>query len=560
MHSHSDQAEIQRIGQALQQAEKNRNVDAQIRLYRKLRRITPNVPLVAAQLAHLLFQQGVDDEAHQHAIDALAQAPQVKVDSMLFPHFYVRERYKTNLTQAKEWYLKEPNLLRFKLYHQALTYAGSSHADMEAMLHGALERFTQADEQSQVLSLLGQAYYAQGRFHDTIACYQLGLQMTPKHRSQLLNMAVALEQVGRYSESLEYYKQLLAMEPDHAGVHNNIAITLLKLGQFEAGWEHYEWRWKAARADLYHQFNIPRWAGEPLQGKTLLVWGEQGIGDHIMFASTLNELQHRVGNPEQLHYEIYARLDTLFQRSFPNVNFIRSEEHGELEIGGKKLFKQSWPRSDLQIPAGSLMGIFRPSLESFPKQASFLKADPEQTQAVRSQYQSLFPGKRLIGVSWRGGRTVNTEMQTRLVGFEALQQLAACTGVQLIDLQYDSTPEELARAAELGVPMFHDDNVDARLDMDPQASQISALDAVISIDNTTIHLAGALGVPTYVLVPLNPNWRWGLEEGQSHWYPSVQVFRNRALGDWREPVARVITALESDGLIPNQAHSQGGLA
>lgn len=560
MPSHSDQAEIHRIGQALQQAEKTRNVDAQIRLYKKLLRITPEAALVEAQLAHLLFEQGAHDDAHRHVLQVLARPPEDKVDGMLFPHLYEHARYKSDLNQAKLWYNQHPNLWRFKLYHQAQTHAGDSPADLEAMLHGALEKFTTPNEQSQVLTLLAQAYYAQGRFHDTIACYQLGLQMTPKQRNQLLNIGVALEQVGRYSEALEYYKQLLAMEPDHPGVHNNIAITLLKLGQFEAGWEHYEWRWKTARAEQYHQFAIPRWTGEALHDKTLLVWGEQGIGDHIMFASVLNELQQCVGSVDHLHYEIYARLDSLFQRSFPHVNFIRSEGSGELEVDGKKMFKQTWPRSDFQIPAGSLMGIFRPSIESFPKPQSFLKADPEQTQAMRSQYQSRFPGKRLIGVSWRGGRTINTEMQTRFVDFDALRPLAKCADVQLIDLQYDSSPEELARAAALGVDLFHDDNVDARFDMDPQASQISALDAVVSIDNTTVHLAGALGVQTYVLLPLNPNWRWGLDEGESYWYSSVRTFRSRILGDWQEPIKRIIDALQHDGLVTDIVNSQGTLA
>lgn len=543
MSRHTEQQEAQRIGQALQQAEKTQNVDAQIRLYKKLLRLTPNVPIVHAQLAHLYFEQAQEGEATIHVLAALEQAPEQKVDEMIFPHLYEKSRFIGNVERAMQWYDRFPTLFRFKLVFQALSAANEPDR-LESLLHTALERFTQPGEQSQVLALLGQAYYTQARFHDTIACYQLGLQMTPGHPTQLLNLAVALEQVGRYPEALTYYKQLLAITPDHSAVHNNIAINLLRLGEFDAGWSHYEWRWKTSQAEHYQQFSIPRWTGEPLQEKTLLVWAEQGIGDHIMFASLLHELKELAG---ELHYEIYARLDTLFQRSFPGVKFIRGEQQGGQELGGKKVFQQSWPRSDYQIPIGSLPGVLRPTRESFPEQDAYLIADTEQTQLMRDDYRRLFPGKRLVGISWRGGKTFNTEKQSRFIPFSELSILTDHKDVQLIDLQYDSTPEELEAAAELGVHIYHDDRIDARGNLDDQASQISALDAVVSVDNTSVHLAGALGVPTYALLPMNPNWRWGFQEGQSYWYRSVQLFRNSSILGWHEPLQRVVATLKSDG-------------
>ena len=547
MPTHSDHAEIKRIGQALQQAEKTENVEAQIRLYKKLLRITPDLAVGHGQLAHLYFEQGMEQDAEPHVELALAQPHDPRVDKLVFPHMYESARFKADVPQARRWYEQARTLTRFKLLYQAMAdNRGGTDEEIEVLLHQALEHFKHPGEQSQLLTLMGVLYYRQARFHDSIACYQLGLQMTPGHDTQLLNLAVTFEQVGRYNDALACYKQLLEKNPEHAASNSNIALNLLRLGEFAAGWARYEWRWPAAHEEHYQQFSIPRWHGEPLDGKTLLVWAEQGIGDHIMFASMLRELTEVAG---ELHFEIYARLDTLFQRSFPGVRFIRREQQGEQEVSGKKLFQQSWPRSDFQIPMGSLPAIFRPARESFLGRSPYLIADPDEIRMLREDYRRQFPGKRLIGISWRGGKTVHNEMQSRNIAFKYLAQLAACSDVQLIDLQYDSTLEDLTQAAQAGAPMYHDERIDARVDMDKQASQICALDAVVSVDNTTVHLAGALGAPAYALLPLNPNWRWGITGERAYWYDSVQLIRNREIASWEAAIASVIERLKADCII-----------
>ncbi len=546
--------EIQRIAQALKQAEKNNNIEVQIRLYEKLLRVTPGLPAAHAQLAHLHFELAQEAKAEPHVDSALKQAHDPEVDKVIFPHLYKRAGYLSNATQAKEWYSKGKTLTRFKLLYLSLVDHGdSSDEEVESLLHDALNQFTLPQEQSQLLTLLGQLYSRLARFHDSIACYHLGLQMTPENTTQLLNMAVSLENVGRYAESLEYYKRLLEIDPDHPAANNNIALNLLRLGEFKAGWPRYEWRWAAALKEHYQQFSIPRWTGQPLQGKTLLVWAEQGIGDHVMFASMLNEL-HKTA--DELHYEIYARLDSLFRRSFPGISFIRREIQEEHRISGDKIFQQAWPKSDYHIPIGSLPEIFRPTPESFQHGTPYLIADPEATHSLREDYRKRFPGKRLVGISWRGGKTFNTEKQSRNISFEYFASLASYPGIQLIDLQYDSSPEDFANAENCGVAIYHDERVNPTADMDIQASQICALDAVVSIDNTTVHLAGALGMPTYALLPLNPNWRWGMNEGQSLWYKSVQLFRNRELLNWQETLDRVVNKMITDGIISHHSAEQ----
>lgn len=540
-----EQAELQSLAKALTQAEKNNNTEALIRLYRKLLKITPDMAVAHAQLAHLYIEQKDELAALPHIEQALALPPEIKVDQTLFNHLSKSQRFIDNLPQAQHWFDAAPNLWRFKLLYEALTKANDQQAS-ERLIHRMLENELAPSEQAQVLVLLAQLYYAQARFHDSIGCYQLALQLRPNEKSQLLNLAAALEQVGRYHEAFDYYQQVLALEPEHTGTHHNLALIMLRLGEFEAGWKHHEWRWARAQKDQYQEFSIPRWQGEPLDGKTLLVWAEQGIGDHIMFASMLNELRGLGGT---LHFEIYARLDTLFQRSFTGVNFIRREQLASEEHGNVQLFKQSWPQSDYQIPMASLATLFRPSIESFPAQKRYLHADEVQSTTYRNDYQQLFPGKRLIGVSWRGGSTVQTDKQSRLIPMADLQILASLPNVQLIDLQYGNTHEELTEARHCGVHIHHDERVDPKRDLDNQAAQISALDAVVSIDNTTVHLSGALGIPTYILVPVNPNWRWGLNEGPSYWYGNAKIIRNRELNDWKDALARTCDELRADKIV-----------
>lgn len=545
MHSKTGQTELQRIASALQRAEADNDKAAQIRLYRKLAKVAPKTAAAHAQLAHLLFEEGQPEKAAAHVLDALALPHDMVVDKLVFQHLCKLPAYTAELEQARRWFDQQPNLWRFKLLHEALVQA-KRDSEVEPLLLRVLELPLQPAEQSQVLTLLGQRYYQEARFHDAIGAYRLGLELTPDNSTQLFNLGTALEQVGRYPEAVSFYKKVLALTPQNPGIHNNLAMVMLRMGEFEQGWKQYEWRWEASLKEQNQIFSIPRWRGEPLEGKALLVWGEQGIGDHIMFSSMLPDLRRRGGT---LHYEIYARLDPLFERSFPPMTFLRRESQGEETQNGTQVFRQSWPKADYQIPMGSLASLFRNDRASFGEGAAYLKPDETLVAEFKAKYAKAFPGKRLIGISWRGGKAVHTERQSRRVSFEDLASLKQLPGVQFIDLQYDSTVEDREALKNAGLDIYRDESVDHTAMMDAPAAQLCALDAVVSVDNTTVHLAGALGVPTYALIQLNPNWRWGMNEGPSQWYGSVQIFRNRELGSWRAVLDRVIEKLTLDGVV-----------
>jgi len=540
MPTRTQQAELQRIASGLQRAETLNDADTQLDLYLQLARLTPNVALVHAQIAHLALDKGEEALARPHVFKALAQQPDIAVDALLFQHLCKLPTYTSELDQARAWFEAQPNLWRFKLFYEALQANDSTH-ELEPLLLRMLRTSLTANEQSQLMTLLGQRYYEEARFHDAVGCYRLGLELTPGNQTQLFNLGTALEQLGRYVEAVDFYKKVLLIDASNPGIHNNLGIVMLRLGEYEQGWKQYEWRWKSSQLEHEQIFNIPRWRGEALDGKSLLVWGEQGIGDHIMFSSMLNELRARGGT---LHYEIYARLDPLFERSFPGMTFLRRETVGEAEQNGQQMFKQKWPKADFQIPMGSLGTVFRNDAASFGDAAPYLEADNQLVEEFKAKYSMMFPGKRLIGLSWRGGKALHTERQSRRVSFADLGLLSQLKNVQFIDLQYDSTPEDRLALQQQGLAIYRDESFDPTSMMDAPAAQMCALEAIISVDNSTVHLAGALGVPVYALIQLNPNWRWGLKEGPSIWYSSVNVFRNPRITDWQEPLQRIIAALK----------------
>jgi len=545
MPNHSPRTEVQQIGVALLQAEQDQNISQQIALYQQLLEITPDLALGHAKLAILLLEKGDNDTASRHIEIALSHPQDDQIDKMLFEPMAANKHFIGDLACARKWYAQSPNYWRFTLLGEALMKA-KLYEEAESSYSSRLEKPLPPSQQGYVLSKLGTLYYNVGRFHESIACNRLALELYPNDFRLHFKLATSLESAGRYEEAFAHYVKVLEQEPENIGTQNNLALLMLRLGQFREGWEHYEWRWAQVLKEHDQHFNIPRWQGEPLEGKRLLVWAEQGIGDHILFGSMLPDLVKLGG---QIHYEIYERLDPLFERSFPTVKFFRRNSEGPTQDGDQELFRQSWPASDLHIPMGSLGQFLRRSRKSFPGTRSYLKADAGQVTSKRQEYQQRFPGKHLIGLSWRGGIDTSNDMQSRRIPLSELARLATLGNVQFINLQYGDTEQERAEALALGLNIHHDASVDPLKDMDAQASQLCALDAVLSVDNTTIHLAGALGVPTYALLQLNPNWRWGLNEGPSYWFPSIHLVRNRELGHWENALDRVVTCMRADGII-----------
>lgn len=362
---------------------------------------------------------------------------------------------------------------------------------------------------------------------EAIRCCDQALAIDRNHADAWLNRANAKLLLARYDEALQDYAQAQQLAPHSPRVWWNEALCRLLLGDFERGWKLYGWGWATGQRGAQRpQFAAPAWDGRDVDGD-LLVWGEQGIGDQILFCSMLQELQPRV---RQLIVATAPRLLSLLQRSLPGVQIISGEAiDAQLPVAA-------------QAAMGDLGGFLRNSTDHFPVQRqAYLRADAGRAATLRARLLNpeKQPGKKwLVGLSWRSRNDHYGKLKS--LALEQLAPLLALPDVLGVDLQYgDTTAERRALHDGQGIELAHCDDIDNYNDLDGLAALIEACDVVVSVSNTTVHLAGALGKSTIVLLPyaLGRIWYWGEKSGHqqgdhSLWYPSCRLLRQTQAGDW----------------------------
>jgi tetratricopeptide (TPR) repeat protein len=359
--------------------------------------------------------------------------------------------------------------------------------------------------------------------------YRAALLLAPKNRELWNSLGQSLFEQGQLAPAIDCYQQAItSAAPDaYPTAQANLAFALLQQGNYADGWQAYEARWNCAESTPRRsQLPMPEWKGESLAGKSLLIHAEQGLGDEIMFASCYQEL---CDEAQRIVATCDPRMKTILQRSFPRIEWIavtRGQEHRWQPLPAQ--------RCDLHIAAGSVMQYCRRSLKDFPKQPSFLLADPGLLAEWRKRVAALPMGVR-IGIAWQGGELAK-DRQRRCLNHEQLATLLEVRGVQWINLQHGDTATLDARIHDW--PEFN-----LRDDLENFAARIAACDLVISVGNAAVHMAGALGVPTWCMLPATGAWRWGTMEQPTPWYPSVRPLWQTAAGDWQpllESMAKVL--------------------
>ena len=412
-----------------------------------------------------------------------------------------------------------------------------AHVNLGGVLH-AQGRFDEAAARCrQALALkpdlaaahmnLGTILHAQGKLHQALALCVRAVALKPELAEAHHTLGRVLRSLGRSDEASACYGRALALQPDYAQAHFSQSVVQLLQGNFTSGWRNYEWRWQSEDHDTPRRANQqPLWTGKALDSGRLLIWGEQGVGDEILFAGLIPDVI-RTGNRCTLDCD--ARLKPLFARSFPEVDVIsghRPDHVSEVEIAA-------------HLPSGSLPGLFRSTSAAFASTTSpYLIADPIARNRFRTRYAD---GRRLAGLAWQ---TKSPKAgHSRSIDLSLLAPLFALPGIRWISLQYGDHDALQAQAAEAAAPILIDRTVDQFSNIDRFASQIAAIDLVVTIDNSTAHLAGSLGVPVWVLLPFAPDWRWLEAREDSPWYPTMRLFRQPKPGDWQSVVERVKSAL-----------------
>jgi len=374
------------------------------------------------------------------------------------------------------------------------------------------------------------------RYADALAFCDRAIALDGSNADFQVSRAIALQSLGRLAEAHAQYQRALQIRPGHALARFHRSLAWLVNGEYAAGWPEYETR--LASADLPRRpRSYPRWDGGDPAGRSVLVYGEQGLGDEIMFASCIPDLLEAGARGV---IECHPALQHLFARSFPQAavypatpdKCVPDETHA-LGI-------------DAEVPMGSLPLHYRASVAAFPPHQGYLRADPERVAYWRERLATLGPGPK-IGLSWRGG-TQASRMALRSIALETLLPVLKLPGLRFVSLQY--TPDAAADIERLsrqhGVTVAH--WPDAIADYDETAALVTALDLTISVCTSIVHLTGALGRPVWVLAPKNPEWRYGNTGTAMPWYPSARVFRQERERDWSgvlEAVQRTLEAPEA---------------
>jgi tetratricopeptide (TPR) repeat protein len=369
---------------------------------------------------------------------------------------------------------------------------------------------------------LGNALKALDRLDEAIAAYQQAIALNPNLPAPFYNLGNTLHHSGRHDEAAAAYRRALALNPDLPDAHLNLALTLLLQGDFAAGCRENEWRWKYKDfPSSVRDFAQPQWQGEELNGRTVLLHAEQGLGDTIQFVRYAAAVASRGGRVLlECPTELYRLLKDL-----PGVS--------QVLVKGQPL-----PPFDLQCPLASLLLAFETRLETIPAAVPYLHADP---QLIHKWAELLTDASQemKIGLAWAGSPTHSND-KNRSLKLRQLSPLSAAKGVRFYSLQKGPAASQAEdREAGLQVTDFRD----KLTDLAETAALIANLDLIITVDTAVAHLAGAMGKPVWVLLPFVPDWRWLLNREDSPWYPTMRLFRQKEIGQWDEVIARLAERL-----------------
>ncbi len=340
-----------------------------------------------------------------------------------------------------------------------------------------------------------------------------GLPPTDPAWDALVARADALRHLHRLDEALAQYDEAMAARPDSVTLRGDRSLLQLGMGQLHEGWVGYEYRTLNEKHPVYKpEHPAPLWKGEPLGGKRLLVTGEQGFGDAIQFARYLPPL---IAEAAEVRLVTSPRLFKIIESG----------------IGGLSLAEKADPAEpfDFQVRLLSVPGIRGTTLETIPANIPYLRADPARVALWRGR---LPEAKFRIGIHWQGNKEFGGDRR-RSFRLAQFAPLARIPGVRLISLQKGEGVEQLAALPDgMKVDVLGQDfdaGPDAFLD---SAAVMESLDLIVSSDSAIVHLAGALGRPTWVALTHLPDWRWFFERDNSPWYPTMRLFRQPRSGDW----------------------------
>jgi tetratricopeptide (TPR) repeat protein len=376
----------------------------------------------------------------------------------------------------------------------------------------------------------------EGRADESLVFYREAARLEPGFARAYHNLGYAYQHLSQLDNALESYDRALELVVDPAErieTRHSRSICLIGLGRLEEGFREYEIRNNERfRCYFHHMIDAPKWQGEDVRGKKLLLVGEQGLGDEIMFSNILPDAQAAVGDTGKLQICVDPRMISLYQRSFPLAEVGTYDDRTLIDDNGNKAlrlvpFASKENKPDVWAPMGSALQYYRKSVSDFPRKA-FLVPDPARVAEYKAQMARL-PGKK-VGICWRS-MLMTGKRAKYFSPIDAWGTILQTPGITFVNLQYGDSAPDIARAAEkFGVQIHSVEGLDLKDDIDGTAALALALDLVLSAPTAAAHTAASVGAKVWYLA-VGFGWPQ-LGTAEYPWHADTRVFWPTKFGDW----------------------------
>lgn len=492
--------------------------------FRKALALQPDYLLALNNLGTLFQEQGEPAKAEEMFHAALAQAPRAETYTNLGNIYMDRGE----LENAERFFQLALDIRpEYSHAHNALGLIYLKRNEPYLAERCFLNALASNPNMVEANSNMGEALRLQGRLEDAETCCRRALLVNPEHVDAYINLSLVLSERGFMDEAESCSRKALALRPDDPTLGWNLALLLLLQGNYEEGLSLYEKRLERSHplstggsAAYQHFRQFPCWRGEHLEGKRILIWTEQGLGDTLMVLRFLPHLKQ--AGAAQLHVYCPPVLQRLIE-TIPEVGIVFPSTH----LPSDSAF-------DLHCPSMSLPFLLGSHFGSIPNQVPYVFVPKQLATEWTSR---ISPSVFNIGLAWAGSRIFQNDGK-RSIPLHLFEPLLGVENIRLFSLQKDESAVQLK---ELGWDIL--DFMDDCQDMLDTAALVENLDLVISVDTAVAHLAGALGKPVWLLNRHESEWRWGLKREDSPWYPSMRIFRQIRPSDWSEVIQRVTREL-----------------
>lgn len=510
------------------------------RCFHEALRLNPNNAEAHSNLGVMLTGLGRLDEAARHYFEAVRIAPNDVPAHYNFATHLMQRADQARGPSKHEWYLKALDCLTKALVaiertSQPAPEAPKIYNNLGIVLrkldrHGEAEAaFRQSlalkPGRAEVLDNLGELLRAKGRLDEAWQCFVQAIQADPAFAGAHNNLGLILMERGALTDARAHWDEAVRLDPQLANAWISLALLALLQGDFTRGWELFEWRWRGAdEISVRRPVDQPVWDGTPLNGRTIVLYAEQGLGDTIQFVRYAPLVHERGGT---VVLEVPEELVPLLQ--------------GCAGVDRVVPYGTELPRFDAIAPLMSLPRILKTDLETIPAVVPYVIADAGRVAAWKDELDAL-PGFK-VGIVWQGNPNHRND-RVRSVPLAQFAPLARLAGIQLVALQKGPGREQLpAFAAEHAIIDWGERPNATKGSLLDAAAILTGLDLLITVDTALAHLAGALGRPVWVALPFVPDWRWLLDRDDSPWYPTMRLFRQTSPGDWEGTFARIAQEL-----------------